>query len=47
MNTGYLIEKLEMNPEYKVVSYEMPEHEEGHLSCTLGEVFTGMKLKLA
>lgn len=47
MNTGYLIEKLEMNPEYKVVSYEMPEHEEGHLLCTLGELFTGMKLKLA
>ena len=35
VNTGYLIEKLEMNPEYKLVSYEMPEQEQGHLSCTL------------
>lgn len=47
VNTGYLIEKLEMNPEYKLVNYEMPEQEEGHLSCTLGELFTGMELKLA
>ena len=45
VNTGYLIEKLEMNPEYKLVSYEMPE--QGHLSCTLGELFTGLELKLA
>lgn len=47
VNTGYLIEKLEMNPEYKLVSYEMPEQEQGHLSCTLGELFTGLELKLA
>lgn len=47
VNTGYLIEKLEMNPEYKLVSYEMPEQEEEHLSCTLGELFTGLELKLA
>ena len=47
MNTGYLIEKLEMNLEYKLVSYEMPEQEQGHLSCTLGELFTGLELKLA
>ena len=47
VNTGYLIEKLEMNLEYKLVSYEMPEQDQGHLSCTLGELFTGMELKLA
>lgn len=47
VNTGYLIEKLKMNPEYKLVSYEMPEQEQGHLSCTLGELFTGLELKLA
>lgn len=47
VNTGYLIEKLEMNLEYKLVSYEMPEQEQGHLSCTLGELFTGLELKLA
>ena len=47
VNTGYLIEKLEMNPEYKLVSYEMPEQEQGHLSCTLGELFTVLELKLA
>ena len=47
VNTGYLIEKMEMNPEYKLVSYEMPEKESGHLSCTLGELFGGLELKLA
>ena len=47
VNTGYLIEKLEMNPEYKLVSYEMPEQEQGYLSCTLGELFTELELKLA
>lgn len=47
VNTGYLIEKLKMNPEYKLVSYEMPEQEQGHLSCMLGELFTGLELKLA
>ena len=47
VNTGYLIEKLKMNPEYKLVSYEMPEQEREHLSCTLGELFTGLELKLA
>ena len=47
VNTGYLIEKLAMNPEYKLVSYEMQEKEGGHLSYTLGELFTGLELKLA
>ena len=47
VNTGYLIEKLEMNLEYKLVSYEMQEQEQEHLSCTLGELFTGLELKLA
>ena len=46
VNTGYLIEKLKMNPEYKLVSYEMPEQEQGHLSCTLGELFTGLEFEI-
>ena len=42
VNTGYLIEKMEMNPEYKLVSYEMFRQ-----GCTLGELFGGLELKLA
>lgn len=46
VNTGYLIEKLELNPDYQLVSYEMPEKETEHLSCTLGELFSGLNLQL-
>ena len=47
VNTGLLIEKLELNPDYQLVSYEMPEKSSEHLSSSLGEVFAGMELKLA
>ena len=47
VNTAYLIEKLEMNPEYKLVSYEMPDKPSEHLCSTLGEIFAGLDLKLA
>ena len=47
VNTGLLIEKLELNPDYQLVSYEMPEKPSGHLSSSLGELFSGMELKLA
>ena len=47
VNTGLLIEKLELNPEYQLVSYEMPEKTSEHLGSTLGELFAGMNLKLA
>ena len=47
VNTGLLIEKLELNPEYQLVSYEMPEKPSEHLGSTLGELFAGMNLKLA
>lgn len=44
VNTAYLIGKLEMNPEYQLVSYEMPEKPSEHLCCTLGEFFSGLDL---
>lgn len=47
VNTGLLIEKLELNPDYQLVSYEMPEKPSEHLSSSLGELFDGMELKLA
>lgn len=47
VNTGLLIEKLELNPDYQLVSYEMPEKPSEHFSSSLGELFAGMELKLA
>ena len=47
VNTGLLIEKLEMNSDYQLVSYEMPEKPSEHLGSTLGELFAGLNLKLA
>ena len=47
VNTGLLIEKLELNPDYQLVSYEMPEKPSEHLSSSLGELFADMELKLA
>ena len=45
VNTGYLIEKLELNPEYQLVSYEMPDKPSERLSGTLGELFAGLDLR--
>lgn len=47
VNTGLLIEKLELSSDYQLVSYEMPEKPSEHLSSSLGELFVGMELKLA
>lgn len=47
VNTAYLIEKLEMNPEYQLASYEMPEKPSEHLCCTLGEFFSELDLARA
>lgn len=47
VNTGLLIEKLELNPDYQLVSYEMLEKHSEHLSSSLGEIFAGLELKLA
>ena len=47
VNTGLLVEKLEMNPDYQLISYEMPEKPSEHLGSTLGELFSGLNLKLA
>lgn len=45
VNTGYLIEKLELNPEYQLVSYEMPDKPSERLSSTLGELFAWLNLQ--
>ena len=45
VNTGYLIEKLELNPEYQLVSYEIPDKPSERLSSTLGELFAGLDLR--
>ena len=46
VNTGYLIEKLELNPDYQLVSYELPEKPTEHLSSNLGELLAGLNLQL-
>ena len=46
VNTGYLIEKLELNQDYQLVSYEMPEKPTEHLSCNLGELLAELNLQL-
>ena len=47
VNTAYLIEKLELDPEYQLVSYEMPDKPSEHLCSTLGELFAGLNLNFA
>lgn len=47
VNTAYLIEKMELNPEYQLVSYEMPDKPSEHLCNTLGELFAGLNLNFA
>lgn len=47
VNTAYLIEKLELNPEYQLVSYEMPDKPSERLCSTLGEFFTDLDLNFA
>lgn len=47
INTGRLIEKLEQNPKLQLVSYELPEKASEELSYSLGELFSGLDLKLA
>ena len=44
VNTGALIKKLELNPEYEIAKYALPESDE-HLSCTIGDLFAGLQLK--
>lgn len=44
VNTAYLIEKLELNPKYQLVSYEMPDKLSERLCSTLGDFFTGLNL---
>ena len=44
VNTGALIKKLELNPEYEIAKYALPESDE-HLSCTIGDLFEGLQLK--
>lgn len=44
VNTGHLIKKLKLNPEYQLVQYELSGEESKSLSCTLGELFSGLDL---
>ena len=47
VNTAYLIEKMELNPEYQLVSYEMPDKPSEHLCSTLCKLFAGLNLNFA
>lgn len=47
VNTGYLIEKLEMNPNFQLVSYEIPEKDKAECFYSLGELFAGLNLQFA
>lgn len=47
VNTGQLIEKLEMDPDFQLASYEVPEKDKGDCIYSLGELFAGLNLKLA
>ena len=38
------VKKLELNPEYEIAKYALPESDE-HLSCTIGDLFAGSQLK--
>lgn len=42
INTGRLIEKMEMNPEYELRGYEMPSVSKKTLSYSLGDLFAGI-----
>lgn len=46
VNTGYLIEKMELNSNYQLVSYKLPEKPIEHLSSNLGELLVGLNLQL-
>lgn len=45
VNTGYLIEKLEQNPEYQLVCYDQSEKQSERLSCPIGELFSNLNLQ--
>lgn len=45
VNTRVLIKKLELNPKYEIAKYALPELNE-HLSCTIGDLFVGLQLKV-
>lgn len=45
INTGYLIEKIEMNPDFKLVNYETPENDKEECSYSLGELLAGLNLQ--
>ena len=45
VNTGALIKKLELNSKYEIAKYALPKSDE-YLSCTIGDLFEGLQLKL-
>ena len=47
INTGYLIEKLEMNPGFQLAEYKIPEKHTGDCVCSIGEVLANLNLKFA
>ena len=47
VNTGCLIEKLELDPEFQLVKYEVPEKDQGECVYSLGSILSGLNLKLA
>ena len=47
VNTGLLIEKLELDPEFQLVKYEVPEKDQGECVYSLGSILSGLNLKLA
>jgi inhibitor of KinA sporulation pathway (predicted exonuclease) len=47
VNTGRLIEKLELDLEFQLVKYEVPKKDQGECVYSLGSILSGLNLKLA
>lgn len=47
VNTGKLIEKLELHPEYELKGYEVPGISSEPLGYSLGDLFAGLNIKIA
>ena len=45
VNSGALLKKLELNSKYEIAKYALPKSDE-YLSCTIGDLFEGLQLKL-
>ena len=47
VNTGFLIEKLELHPEYELPDYTLWEPDSKPLVSNLGELFARLNLQIA